>query len=308
MVNEMADDTRFGSLDDVALTDAWAHEARDFTPWLAANLERLGKSLGLALELSDTEVAVESFYADILARDLNDGSLVLIENQFQQSDHTHLGQILTYLAGLQARKVVWIAPKFREPHLSAIRWLNEHTEDTFSFFAVELRVIRIGGSPMVPLFDVIERPNGWDRRLQLAAKQTRQSTEIGTFRRAFWNHYELKAGLQETNYGGNTKWQFFREHGLKVSSFLNPDRVGVFIGPAFGVAPDEALATVTPFVSVLEAGLGAPTNGDDPKYLFIKRFMSDMQVEANWDRAAEWLKEQTDLYVQTLTEVLGRAS
>ena len=61
------------------------------------------------------------------ARNPEDGSLVLIENQLEQTDHSCLGQILTYLLGLDAQFVVWIAREFREPHLSAIHWLNEHT-------------------------------------------------------------------------------------------------------------------------------------------------------------------------------------
>jgi adenine-specific DNA-methyltransferase len=163
--------TRFATLDDVPLQEAWGHEAHDFTPWLAENLGRLSEAIGIPLELTDTEVAVESFSADILARNPQDDSVVLIENQFKPSDHGHLGQIMTYLAGLSAHTIIWIAPYFREPHLSAIRWLNEHTEEPFAFFAVKLRVVRIENSPLVPLFEVIERPNHWDRQVQETARQ-----------------------------------------------------------------------------------------------------------------------------------------
>lgn len=88
---------------------------------------------------------------------------IVIENQLEQSDHTHLGQILTYLAGLKAKTVIWIAPEFRTPHLSAIRWLNERTIEGFSFFAIRVRVVRIGDSPVAPIFEVVEQPNDWDR-------------------------------------------------------------------------------------------------------------------------------------------------
>jgi hypothetical protein len=91
-----------------------------------------------------------------------DGSLVLIENQLDCGDHAHLGQILTYLTGLKAETVVWVAPNFREEHLSAIRWLNDNTKEP-SFFAVKLKVLRIGQSPYAPLFEVVESPNDLDR-------------------------------------------------------------------------------------------------------------------------------------------------
>ena len=110
----------FGELKNVSLRDVWGHEANDFTPWLAENMERLSKAIGVPM-LEGTEVEVEQFSADIVARNPSDDSRVLIENQLEGSDHTHLGQILTYLAGVQARTVVWIARNFHDSHRSAIR-------------------------------------------------------------------------------------------------------------------------------------------------------------------------------------------
>ena len=95
---------------------------------------RWKKSRKLRLSLEEREVDVEGFSADLMARDSLDDSLVLIENQLEGSDHTHLGQIMTYLAGLDASTVIWIAREFHEAHLSAIRWLNSHTPDKYAFF------------------------------------------------------------------------------------------------------------------------------------------------------------------------------
>ena len=99
----------FGRLEPVDLRTAWKHEAFNFTPWLAENLDRLSQAIGIEMSLEDTEVKIDRFSADILARNAQDDSLVLIENQLEWSDHTHLGQILTYLAGLQAQSVIWVA-------------------------------------------------------------------------------------------------------------------------------------------------------------------------------------------------------
>ena len=137
--------TEFGMLTDVSLRAAWPNEAHDFTPWLADNLGRLSEVIGVPLETETTEAPVGEFAGDILATG-PDGQSVLIENQLEASDHSHLGQIMTYLAGLDARIVVWITRDFTEPHLSAIQWLNRHTDDEFSFFAVRLRVVRITDS------------------------------------------------------------------------------------------------------------------------------------------------------------------
>ena len=103
----------FGRLTDLLPREAWKHEAIAFTPWLAENIDQLSEVIGVPLELTGTEMAVESFSADILARNTEDGTIVLIENQLEVTDHTHLGQIMTYLAGLEAQTVIWIAPRFR---------------------------------------------------------------------------------------------------------------------------------------------------------------------------------------------------
>ena len=78
---------------------------------------------------------------------------------------------MTYLAGLDAQVIVWIATQFTEPHLAAIKWLNEHTVEPFAFFAVKLRVVRIGDSLRAPIFEVAERPNTWERQMQAAPRE-----------------------------------------------------------------------------------------------------------------------------------------
>jgi hypothetical protein len=77
-----------GLLETVDLRQAWADEALSFTPWLAANLNRLSAALGIPMELEVQEVSVGSFSADLLARNPLDGSLVLIENQLEKTATT----------------------------------------------------------------------------------------------------------------------------------------------------------------------------------------------------------------------------
>ena len=97
-----------GRLRKIELRDIWATEAQDFTPWLASeeNLTRLGEALDLELELKGQEVSVGPFRADILCDNLDDGSDVLVENQLERTDHTHLGQLMTYAAGLHTATIV----------------------------------------------------------------------------------------------------------------------------------------------------------------------------------------------------------
>ena len=155
-----------GRLQRQNIRDVWPKEDADFTKWLAMqeNLELLADTLGLgSLDEVKNEVSVGSFRADVVCEDPN-GQKVVIENQFATSDHKHLGQIITYLAGIDAIIVVWIAERIREEHRAAIDWLNEATSLDHSFFGVEIEVWRIGNSDAAPRFEVVVQPNEWKRR------------------------------------------------------------------------------------------------------------------------------------------------
>lgn len=280
-------DVSFDRLRDVALRDAWKHEALAFTPWLAQNIDHIAEAVGRQLELTGTEVPVGAFSADILARNLQDDSLVLIENQLEQTDHTHLGQIMTYLAGLEAKTVIWIAPSFREPHLSAIRWLNQHTADGFAFFALRLRVVRIGDSPYAPIFEVVEKPNGWDRVLQETARQA--TSEDSALREAFWAAYAewypavLTAGLKH----GWRDWVVrlpLIEGELRLTLFIGKKACGLYLQPPDGVPEAVAAAAIA-------ARLGGAVATVGGKFLRDQVDLGYAEPDS-WPAIADWLESR----------------
>ncbi len=103
-------------LQQVPIREVWPTEPQGFTPWLASpeNRPLLGAAIGLRLELQSTEEAVGDFRADIVCKTIPEGELVLIENQFGQTGHTHLGQILAYAAGLESVTGNAFVPKTQE--------------------------------------------------------------------------------------------------------------------------------------------------------------------------------------------------
>ena len=127
-----------GKVDSVDVRTIWRHEAHDFTPWLSGHLDLLGDALGMALELVQREAAVGKFSLDILAQNRITGDKVVIENQLAWTDHSHLGQILTYAAGHDARTVIWVTPGFQEEHRAAVDWLNRWTPEEIAFYGVEV--------------------------------------------------------------------------------------------------------------------------------------------------------------------------
>ena len=151
-------------LERLNIREVWSNESQDFTPWLAENLDELGDVLGIELELDDTEVPVGRYSLDILAMDTLGGASVAIENQIESANHSHLGQLLTYAAGIGAHTMIWVATEFTNEHRSALAWLNEYTAEEMRFFGIVVEVVRIGDSDPAPLFQVIAAPPEWSRR------------------------------------------------------------------------------------------------------------------------------------------------
>lgn len=148
--------------------EVWGSESGDFTPWLAENIDVLGSALDMTLTVEGTEVFVGGFRLDIRATDGN-GDVVIIENQLEATDHSHLGQCLIYAAGLEASTVIWVSRSFRAEFRRAFDWLNERTDNAVQFFGVEVGVVQIGDEgPRAPVFDVVARPNGWQKGLKAA--------------------------------------------------------------------------------------------------------------------------------------------
>ena len=93
-------------------------EARDFTPWLSEeeNLMQLADTLNIDINFIERESSVGGFNADILAED-NEGNKIIIENQLEDTDHDHLGKIITYASGKDAKYIVWIVKKARDEQI-----------------------------------------------------------------------------------------------------------------------------------------------------------------------------------------------
>jgi hypothetical protein len=285
------------------------HEAHDFTPWLADHLDELGEVLGIQMELHGREVAVETFSADILARNLTDDSLVLIENQLETTDHRHLGQILTYLAGLEAKTVIWLATDFREPHLSAVKWLNEHTAGAFSFFAVRLRVVRIGDSPAAPIFDVLARPNLWERQLQAVARKSENMSEVGEWRKAFWQSYldrhpgDASLGLIAT--GASSNWVPVDENGqVIISAWVGKKMLGLFLRGPRGADGNLLAEIIEPYRDVLEQGLDTKYGRKTDNSFYGRVKTINLNDQVNWPAAIDWLHERIQQYLTTLRSTI----
>ena len=182
---------KLGKVNKVELRDIWASESSDFTPWLAKdeNIALLGDAIGIDLEVESQEKNVGPFRADILARDLSSNHYVLIENQLEQTNHNHLGQIMTYAAGLDAFSIIWIAKSFTEEHRAALDWLNRITDENINFFGIEIEVIQIGDSLPAAQFKVVAKPNDWSRSVKSSANNA-ELTDLKLKQQEYWTEFK----------------------------------------------------------------------------------------------------------------------
>lgn len=148
------------------LREAWPNEALDFTPWLAKNISILGEAVGIDISGQERESPVGNFSADIFATDSDNGRKIIIENQLEDTDHDHLGKLITYASGKDAELIIWIVKKARAEHSAAIEWLNNHTDDDIGFILCEIKLYQIEDSLLAPKFEIIEMPNNWIKEMK----------------------------------------------------------------------------------------------------------------------------------------------
>jgi hypothetical protein len=230
----------------IDLRQCWSDEAREFTPWLAQedNIELLSETIGLDLEVEGQEQNVGPFRADILCKDTITGHFVLIENQLERTDHLHLGQLLTYAAGLDAVTIVWIAQQFTDEHRAALDWLNGITSTSINFFGLEIELWRIGDSPLAPKFNAVSKPNDWSNTVRESASSVGAvaTTSTQQLHLEFWSQFRqytldrgshIRIGKPSTNHW--TSVAVGRSHiNLSLWNSLRNGRSGVdlYIGGA----------------------------------------------------------------------------
>ena len=162
--------TNLGTLKEITdLRSIWPHEALNFTPWVAENVDLLADAVGLDITVDETESSVGDFNVDIYASETGTDRKIIIENQLEDTDHDHLGKLITYASGKGADVVIWVVKHAREEHKAAVEWMNNHTDDKIGFFLCEIKLFQVGDSQIAPAFTVVERPNDWTKEIRKTA-------------------------------------------------------------------------------------------------------------------------------------------
>ena len=180
-----------GKMEEVDVRELWRHEQYDFSKWLSKedNIEYLNDILGLTLVSVDNEVYVGPYRCDIVAVDETSGITVIVENQLDGTNHDHLGKIITYASGLDAKVIVWIVKEAKEEHRAAIEWLNNNTISEINFFLIEIHAYKIGNSDPAPKFEVIEKPNDFVKRSKTKDPGSGELNKSQAARLYFWEEF-----------------------------------------------------------------------------------------------------------------------
>lgn len=210
----------------------WSHEALEFTPWLEEHIDELAERIGVELQIDAREVEVGPFAADLVGRDVTTGAGLLIENQLGATDHGHLGQLITYAAGLDTRVMVWISTEIREEHRQAVDWLNDATREEYNFFAVRVELLKIGGQ-CAPDFVILASPNTWQKRVRSATSGRRAGAARDERYREIWGRFIEKLRAKDRSAtrarsGPNGNW-FNTPGGFVVTFSRQGPRVELYL-------------------------------------------------------------------------------
>ena len=256
-----------GKLKEINVRKLWQHEQYDFSAWLAKenNLEYLNDILGLTLIDIDTEIYVGPYRCDIVAKDETTKDVVIIENQLEPTNHDHLGKIITYAAGLNAKYIVWIVKEAKEEHRAAIEWLNNNSSQNINFFLVEIHAYQIGESEPAPMFRVVEQPNDFiksDRNNSKDGELNKSQSE----RIRFWEQFN----------------QFVIDHGkpFNLRKATKDHWYDISIG--------SSIAHIAITLVNKENRIGVELYIDDNKELFDYMFSNREVIESEFGARLDW--------------------
>lgn len=267
-----------GQIKKVNVRDVFKDEARDFTPWLAQpeNLALLSEEIGVEIKLLEVEANVGRFNVDILA--LADGTdrKIIIENQFNYTDHDHLGKLITYASGHDAKVIIWIFEEIRNEHRQAIEWLNENTNENLDFFVISIQLWRIDESNPAPKFEIIVSPNEWTKTIR-----SRTSTELSDTKLQqleFWT--QLKAYSSE------------KQKGIKLQSPRPQHWYSIAVGSS------DAHISLT--INTQEGRLGCELYIINDKNLFQFLQSKSSEIEQRIGAKLEWIEAAKAARVKTV--------
>jgi len=258
---------KLGKLEKISdLRTIWRNEEYDFTPWLAkdVNIKLLSDEIGIPIKVKKTEAPVGKYSLDILAENEDTNENIIIENQLEITNHDHLGKILVYGAGYDAKTIIWIVKDANEEHKQAIEWLNEHSDDSINLFLVKIELFRIGDSDIAPHFEIVSQPNDWTKTI----RTTQDNTELTGMK------------LTDLNF-----WQGFNEYCAEHKNSFSTRKALPQHWYTFAIGSSECHIDLT----VIKSGeIACALWIDDNKELYNKLYSNKESIESELGYKLIW--------------------
>ena len=294
------------------LRSVWPHEAHDFTKWLAEeeNLKELSDSIGIEIDLEERESSVGSFNVDLYATESGTGRKIIIENQLEDTNHDHLGKLITYASGKGAEVIIWIVKRARDEHRQAIEWLNQHTDSNVGFFLVEIELWQIDNSSLAPKFNIVEKPNDWAKTM----KSIEGLNETERLKLEFWqqfnNQLESNTIFQKEFNLRKPQPQHWYDLGLGTSSYyisLTINTQKKFISAGLYIPNDKTIFqkmkdNIDLFEKEVGKGLEFREANKACRILLCKSM--NVKDNSNWPAAVDWLFETALKFKKTIKKVV----
>lgn len=284
------------------LRDVWPHEALDFTPWLAKeeNIALLADAVGLDITVDEQESPVGDFSVDIFASETGTDRKIIIENQLEDTNHDHLGKLITYASGKSADIIIWVVKRAREEHKAAIEWLNNHTDEKIGFFLLEIKLYKIGDSEPAAKFDVIEKPNDWTKEVKKANSNLNSTQQARLDYWTAFNDYAFKNAAFSKEFKkrkpGTDHWLSFSigtsSCGMSILRLQNDGRVAV----EFYISDDKNLYhSLYAQKDAIETDTGFPLDWRELPDKKASRILIEKDVnllaESEWPSQFDWVMD-----------------
>ncbi|HHT51025.1 MAG TPA: DUF4268 domain-containing protein [Eubacteriaceae bacterium] len=280
----------------------WKNEAYDFTPWLAEedNMNILGDTIGIDISEISTESSVGGFSADIVAKETGTDRIIVIENQLEDTNHDHLGKIITYASGKNASIIIWIVKNAREEHRKAIEWLNENMDENIDFFLIQIELWKIGESPCAPRFNVLEQPNTWAKEIK---KMSQEMSETMVFKLDYWTAFSNYVFLDPEFSRRFNKRKPSTDHWYSVGSGSSEFHFSFLLNTVRDVIAVECYihnnkdlynqfySNREKIESIVESSLDWRELPDKKASRIIIEKQVDLKDKANWEKQFNWMKE-----------------
>lgn len=293
------------------LRSVWPHEANDFTKWLAqeANLAELGNNIGIDIDLEERESSVGSFNVDIYAVESGTGRRIIIENQLEDTNHDHLGKLITYASGKGAEVIVWIVKRARDEHKQAIEWLNQHTDSNIGFFLVEIELWQIDDSLLAPKFNVVEKPNDWAKTMKIVEGLNETEMLKLNFWQSFNDNMSLNTEFSKYFNLRKPQPQHWYDLSIGTSSYfislnINTQKKKVDVG-IYIPNDKELFQKFIEAKALFEGALGQEIElrdaGKASRILISKAI--NVKDSSKWPEIANWFFEKSKVFKQLASEV-----